>query len=137
MRVPTADTKPELEFKRKVVEVVFKKLGFNPHKYVTNQQFVTKFRYWGLYPDGRSIIPEIPLIWEVDGVRWHSSIKRQKKDAANNECYVGEGYYVYRVTDKAVLKDTENVICDFEEYIKEILNERGRNPRIRKFPTDD
>ena len=132
--VPTSDTLPERIFKNQVVEFLVVKYGWGKGRYVTNKAFKTKFTYYPFYPDLRFL--DIPLICEVDGIKWHyqKGKKKIEKDKAKNECYVGEGFYVFRVTDKALYKDVENIISDLDGYIGMILNEQCRKPRVRYYP---
>ena len=101
--------------------------------FVSNMPLTTKYRIWPIYPDIRFL--KMPLIVEVDGVHWHTKKLQRRKDVAKDECYMGEGFYVVRVTDTAVNRDMENFIKAFGLFVEEITNERFDNPRVWHYPS--
>lgn len=119
--VPTRYSMPELRMRTRLGQ----------WKYVTNEPFPTKYRYWPVYPDVRFL--EFPMVIEVNGVHWHTKKTVMKKDAAKYECYLGEGYYIFVVSDLAVNTDLENVYKALCRFIDEAKGEEFGNPRILRF----
>lgn len=134
VKIPKSDTKPERLMKNKVVNPTLEKLGFMKNRFNTNDPFHSKFLTFPIFPDGDLL--DLPLVWEVDGVKWHRDKGKKKlaKDEAKNNCYLAGGKYVYRVTDEALLKDIEKVKYDFEQFLKVIIDEHGDVPKLRKYP---
>lgn len=134
--VPTSNTLPERIFKTKILDPLLEEFGFGKGRYVTNDAFKTRFTYYPFYPDFRLL--DIPLIVEVDGIKWHyqKGKKKIEKDLAKNECYIGEGYFVFRATDKIIEKEIEIVISELRDYIKVIMNGKEQ-PRVKFCPEND
>ena len=119
--IPTRYSMPELRMRTKLGQ----------WHYITNEPFPTRYRYWPVYPD--VLFLDFPLIIEVNGIHWHSKKAARKKDAAKYECYLGEGYYVFVVSDLAVNTDLDNVYKALCHVIDEAKGEEFGNPHVYRF----
>jgi len=97
---PTKDSKPE-----RILQKAFRLRGikFEKHKAILGQ------------PD-LFIKPNICIF--VDGVYWHSKPKQVEYDRRVNMKLSGDGYQVYRVTDKEVLADADKALKHILSFIK-------------------
>jgi len=127
---PTEFSQPEIRFIEKVIKVS------TTEPFVTHAEFRTKYRYYPFYPDVTFL--HIPLLCEVDGIRWHKRTKRQMaKDDAKNACYIGEGKYTFRVTDKTLISYLSHVVDRFKWFMKIMKEEKYGNPRVYECEFDD
>jgi len=78
--------------------------------------FETQYRILSYWVD--FAFPNIKLVVECDGERWHSTKEQLLKDKQKDEKLTNVGWKVLRFREKEILKDSKEVVNKIENFIK-------------------